>query len=900
MVVISMEHTKPSVRGFVTKFLLEIRSGVFVGSLSIKTMSMLTDKIIEEDSSVDMVVITEKSKRIQIQTYGNPTRYVNDFNGISLLTRVVMTIPKFNGLSFFAKENRSLISHCLDVGYTFDWLIKQSMFFSDVIGEIDLSTMSFVAAMHDIGKLAPDFQKKLDDSQILLQTLENDGYCEKDRYYKHNFRHEVYSYEIMQNYMSFSDGFEDRVSCLLLCHHQGKNKGIDCYESDYVKFHLNVKKDSLDDWNNTIVNPHVKFLESVFPVDKGFLNNFNENVDRKDFFIMLGILMLSDWIASCGIIGEYGIEDYGSADKYSDYVYNMLNQFGKKNKILKKKFGSYSYQDLFGNDFSPRMLQKIVSSYVKGLFECILIESPMGEGKTEAAFYAAMNALNFSGKQGIYMALPTGATSEAMLPRFKNMLDRAGIDCDPYLATGTEWLSNLNSEREMIFRKIKLFSPFSVGTIDQILTAVHHSKYNEMKLALLSSKVVIFDEIHSYDAYMQKEIVRLLEYLRAMKVPVILLSATLNDKMKESLLGVYSNDKLCRQYPGLTVCNAGHAKQYKISVTSKTKSIPVSVENFNTVEMNVAIDKFAKNVLDSISNGGCAGIVVNTVRYAIDLYRVFNKLLSSKKKSDVKLFLLHSRMPRNMRERKEKEVLRFFGKDRSDRPEMAIVVSTQIIEMSMDLDFDIGYRQLAPIDAILQFAGRIARHDNKDTQREKGFKERLVIFKMKEMSSEIIYESRILKKTEEVLSRYDTINMPNDLPDLINGVYDGTISEKDILKMLKASGNLIENIDSVNEYAKSGKKDSATRDSAYECCLAVASVDKMEQIGDMSNDELIELYRNTVFSVPDYQTNNDIKRKRWREIRYFNDVYDVSDMYRLDETLGAVEIKEIGGVIYDV
>ena len=122
----------------------------------------------------------------------------------------------------------------------------------------------------------------------------------------------------------------------------------------------------------------------------------------------------------------------------------------------------------------------------------------------------------------------------------------------------------------------------------------------------------------------------------------------------------------------------------------------------------------------------------------------------------------------------------------------------------------------------------------------------------------------------------------------------------DILKMLKASGNLIENIDSVNEYAKSGKKDSATRDSAYECCLAVASVDKMEQIGDMSNDELIELYRNTVFSVPDYQTNNDIKRKRWREIRYFNDVYDVSDMYRLDETLGAVEIKEIGGVIYDV
>lgn len=395
------------------------------------------------------------------------------------------------------------------------------------------------------------------------------------------------------------------------------------------------------------------------------------------------------------------------------------------------------YHTLTGSNQTPSPVQSWAETVALPDGPClILVEDMTGGGKTEAALILAHRLLASGKAQGLYVALPTMATANAMYERlstcYRRMFDlqdepsltlahsatrlhegfqKSVLGADASLALVTDTLAETKGDAAAAAcaawladsRRKTFLADVGVGTIDQALLAVLPAKHQSLRLFGLANRVLIIDEAHAYDTYMGKELERLLTFQAALGGNAIVLSATLPMVTRQALtaaftqgLGVPAPSLTKQDYPLVALIHAGDVIETK---QAPRPDLPrtLTITRIDTPDEVVGRIKAALAVRAAIA------WVRNTVDDAVDAVDRLRAI-------GIEATLFHARFAMGDRLAIERAIVERFGKtgDPTHRP--GVLVATQVVEQSLDLDFDLLISDLAPIDLLLQRAGRLWRH----------------------------------------------------------------------------------------------------------------------------------------------------------------------------------------------
>jgi CRISPR-associated endonuclease/helicase Cas3 len=321
-------------------------------------------------------------------------------------------------------------------------------------------------------------------------------------------------------------------------------------------------------------------------------------------------------------------------------------------------------------------------------------------------------------------------------------------------------------------KKHGLLAPYGVGTIDQALLAVLQTKHVFVRLFGLAGKCVVLDEVHAYDAYMTTLMERLLRWLAALGCPVVLLSATLPRDKRLKLLRAYAGDDVTEPgdvaYPRVTSVTVGG--------TAKVRHVEPDPARARTVHLGWLDEgTLADRLRETLKDGGCAAVIRNTVGLAQATYLCLRDALES---HGIVVELFHARFPFGRRMEIENAVLERFGKDGElAGRDKRVLVATQVVEQSLDLDFDVMVSDVAPVDLVLQRAGRLHRHDR--GRRPEGVAEpRLWLIDTTRNEgppefgpSGYVYARFVLLRSYIALKAVEAIRLPDDLERFVEQVY---------------------------------------------------------------------------------------------------------------------------------
>jgi CRISPR-associated endonuclease/helicase Cas3 len=350
-----------------------------------------------------------------------------------------------------------------------------------------------------------------------------------------------------------------------------------------------------------------------------------------------------------------------------------------------------------------------------------------------------------------------------------------------------EWFSH---------RKRALLSEYGVGTVDQALLGVLNVNHQFVRLWGLGNRVVVLDEVHAYDTYTTQLIFALCRWLRALNSSVILMSATLPAQIRRDLLnawGVTPDPAPC--YPRLTVARTGEAAPVSRHIPGPRRTLTIELRAADPAPEAVAAQAVA--LADA---GGTVTVIVNTVQRAQDILRTVRRILGKRYRSirigsshpqRVNVHLYHARYPAEERSEREKRVLRHLGQQPAhyeqdgreqisdQRPERFILIATQVAEQSLDFDTDVMISDLAPVDLLLQRAGRLHRHEQNAGRR--GAHERPVLYvaglgewpeqALEQHHWKYVYAPALMYRTWHALQGRNQITLPDDLDPLVQVVY---------------------------------------------------------------------------------------------------------------------------------
>ncbi|NJK59597.1 MAG: CRISPR-associated helicase Cas3' [Oscillatoriales cyanobacterium SM2_1_8] len=510
--------------------------------------------------------------------------------------------------------------------------------------------------------------------------------------------------------------------------------------------------------------------------------------------ILAGLTTTADWIAS-----NSEFFPYAKDVPLGEYVAELPSKVAKALRGMgwqKPIAGEcLPFEILFGG-FQPRPLQEEAIALSKNLAPpcLVLIEAAMGEGKTEAALYLADCFQHSSGTGGFYIGLPTMATSNAMFARVgkflaarypKNMVNltlshsAAALQTE-YLQSqcrldqvyDDEGQGKVIASEWHAARKRSLLSPYGVGTLDQGLMGVVRSRHQFVRLFGLAGRTAIMDEIHAYDLYTSTLLERLLEWLAALGSPAIALSATLPQATRRRLLSAYARGCGGRvhevpevNYPRITAY-AANAVQ--------TRTFAASPHVCRTLGIHwVSEPAWMAQLPKALAGGGCAAVICSTVGRSQAIYQQLQAYFPP-----AELGLFHGRFLFGDRERIEKDCLAKFSKEGNARPAKFVLVATQVIEQSLDVDFDVMVTDMAPMDLLLQRSGRLHRHGRSrppNLQKPTLWLIRPTIAsdgKVAFAESGFIYDRHILLRTWLALRDRDRLDLPSEMDRLIELAYD--------------------------------------------------------------------------------------------------------------------------------
>lgn len=761
---------------------------------------------------------------------------------------------------------KSLINHMMETGIVAKCLTDTNGIYHPVLNRLSeitgcdsdtlLTKIVFICAIHDIGKIHPTFQGR-DEETLEMLRQENLNQVSFDT----RFRHEQYGANIFDR-LSVDDADmknSDIISQIIRMHHQKeqkKNSDIDIIKID--------DKEKAKKWRH-IQNEIYDYVKNVFQFDN--LNLINKNISKSELFVVqnaiLGIMITSDWIASNNYV-------------FDNQSYENIDEFLKSRKILALKFLNnegmirqqiavmQDFKSAFG--FNGRPVQNDVEKIVhKNDIKCMLIESDCGSGKTEAALYAAAVLGNHSGLSGIYMGLPTGVSAEAIQDRVDEFLISHGMR-NTKLYTSKSMLLREPDKKPVWtdMSRQRLLAASAVGTVDQVMTAARLVRFESVRMDGLASKVLIIDEIHAYDAYMLAVIKDLLKICGELGVPVIMLSATLPISTKSDLLGVLGdgNIELHNGYPMISyVTKDGKVHEHVSHQYMPDKKI--SCELLPILNDN---DKIARYAVDAVKDGGCECVIMNTVADAICVYDKIKK----SKKNDCKIVLYHSRMTINARDEISREILAMCGKDRTKRPERVIIVGTQVLEQSLDIDVDYMITAICPIDLLFQRIGRYHRHGDAGTIREHVVVANTVqVLIPATLSSyggtEYVYEKCYLDATIDAINEHNGhLLIPSGMPDMINYVYSHASIDVRVRQIIDEANSDSGNIKIKNGFEIYTRKNDLTdknlnvrlsNTDEVMAQIAILNDAEIETLGQSSEAD-IELFKCRVVAVRESKIKN--------------------------------------------
>lgn len=411
--------------------------------------------------------------------------------------------------------------------------------------------------------------------------------------------------------------------------------------------------------------------------------------------VVCGLTVTADWIASGPLFDAPG-EDWGPL------VERAVDEAGFCWPGIRP---GLSFKDIFS--FSPRPAQRALYDAITGPGVFIL-EAPMGLGKTEAALYAAYRLLEQGKSSGIYFALPTQLTSNRIHQRVDAFLSRILEDRQgALLLHGMAWLERFRQQRmgqdaapnRSWFAQGRrgILAPFAVGTIDQALFSAMNVRHGALRTFGLAGKTVILDEVHSYDVYTGTILDALVAQLRAISCTVIILSATLTARRRAALLG---RDTASTAYPLISAAPAGGGTRW----IACDAGDPVDVFVTHATD-----DEALEAALERAEQGERILWIENTVAEAQERFRLLAARASSM--PGLSVGLLHSRFTPTDRARNEECWTAFFHPQAKGRGQQGgIVVGTQVVEQSLDLDADFLITRFCPTDMLLQRLGRLWRH----------------------------------------------------------------------------------------------------------------------------------------------------------------------------------------------
>lgn len=470
------------------------------------------------------------------------------------------------------------------------------------------------------------------------------------------------------------------------------------------------------------------------------MDSFARDAWRSASWWISGFVVLADWLGSSQEYFPYHSGPIDVRGYWRDVALRRATGAVEGAGIATRRYGTPSarpsLRSLFPEIDRPRPLQSLADEHpLGGLRQCLVIEDVTGSGKTEAALTFAARMLHEGIADGVYFALPTMATANAMYDRLDGCYRRI-VNGDSgsflalahgssrmhegYVASMTD-VGSLDSSASCSIwlgqgNKRALLAPFSVGTIDQALLAVLPSRHQNLRLLGLADKILIVDEVHACDEYVLELLRKLLRRHAEAGGSAILLSATLPRRTRQQLTDAWfsglpeSDGCVAPQlesgdFPLLSqVTSAGYCEIPTEAEAARCRSIPVSLSDDE--------EAIFAALIECAGRGGCGVWIRNTVADAIRAWETLRTRLHDVPEP----MLFHARFALCDRLERERQVLTAFGASSAEGDRRGrILVATQVVEQSLDLDFDLLATDLAPIDLVIQRAGRWRRH-SRDSQ----------------------------------------------------------------------------------------------------------------------------------------------------------------------------------------
>lgn len=638
-----------------------------------------------------------------------------------------------------------------------------------------LDFIGFLACIHDLGKFSCEFQYKVPNLAQLLQVVSEPlvvGFPHTSLAWLLWNKHldpQLYAKFGIENEQAIKFGNTIEPLYSASFGHHGGPVGEPGMISKRT-FGRIFSADMLFDSSNLLYDLLNKFegMHQIYAQPEKLV------IHRKDIaafsFILSGLIILADWTASA--TSNFPLLMKAENGQYSDSVdfIDIESYFANATVLAKtaieqqglvpvsKMIIDDPWEELFPNlyeaKYDPSPLQDVmIHLHPEDEPALYVIEDLTGSGKTEAALILFSKLQAIGSIDGFYFALPTMATSNGMYSRIKTVYKKFFSDSsNPSLilahggsamhkdfqdsivfdvrnasdvsgGTSTIHTDSLEIEYQgsqaacnewLADRSRKVFlAQIGVGSIDQALLSVLYSKHNTLRMYGLSRKILIIDEVHAYDLYMQRILLNLLEYMASQHRSVILLSATLPLAMKTELAVAYkkglclddgseSNENdLDSSFPMVSIYHK--KKDIFISVKAKSSTMRTVYLSFFTSPTNEEPIAFLKNA----SNAGRCGVWIrNTVKDAQTAYKDLTDTIGTEN-----VLLFHSRYTMQDRQVLESKILEVFGRESGNANRAGkILIATQVVEQSLDLDFDEMITDLCPIDLVIQRAGRLKRH----------------------------------------------------------------------------------------------------------------------------------------------------------------------------------------------